>query len=250
MPAERSRTHTRPRRWTRLACLSAFAFCTAGAAFAHQVPSITLEADFARNRSFTLRINLDPRLVLSDEPTTLAPVPGAWYLERSPAEVAKIHEDCTAYLKKNVELVFGAEITPLPSLQVIPIDGAENTPLTPETPELHLLATGRGILPGSAKDFALRLGRESNSSVILLNKVEGREEPSLRVVFPGETSQTFELAGVRTLDEMLGQSAAPAPAASDAVLPWIIRGVVALLLLVTWLIFRNQWRAPLLRRHR
>jgi hypothetical protein len=80
--------------------------------------------------------------------------------------------------------------------------------------------------------------------------VEGQEEPSLRVIFPGEVSQPFELTGVRTLDDMLGQSSGPKDAPKDAVLPWMIRGVVALLLLVTWLIFRNQWRTPLLKRRR
>eukprot|EP01031_Cornospumella_fuschlensis_P020674 gene20674-25346_t len=101
----------------------------AGIVSAHQVPSMTVEADFAIARGFVLKINFDPRLFLSEQPTSLPPVPASWYQDQSEAERAKTHEDALAYLRKNLELQFGAETMALPELKLEPIDGADNTAL-------------------------------------------------------------------------------------------------------------------------
>ena len=55
---------------------------------AHQVPSLTVEALFSADRSYTLRINVDPRLFISDQPSSLPPVPIEWYRDQKPEELA------------------------------------------------------------------------------------------------------------------------------------------------------------------
>lgn len=232
----------------------AFGLCLASASLvsAHQVPSMTMEADFAVNRGFTLRINLDPRLFLSDEPTTLPPVPASWYREQTEAERTKTHEDALAYLGKNLTLQFGGETLPLPPLKIEVIDGADNTPFKPETAEVHLLASGRSVIPGSGGEFRVSLGREANVSLILLSRVEGQKDPVPRVVFPGETSQAFPLVGVKSLDDLVARFTESAKSESPPFSPWIMRGVILLALMVVWMLFLKKpaSRAPERRRNR
>ena len=60
-----------------------------GAAWAHVVPNMTVEADFAADGVYTLSINVDPRTFLAADPTTLPPVPGSWYREQTPEQLAR-----------------------------------------------------------------------------------------------------------------------------------------------------------------
>ena len=48
-----------------------FLIAAAVEAVAHQIPSLTVEAEFRTDRAFTLRVNVDPRLFLSDRPSEL-----------------------------------------------------------------------------------------------------------------------------------------------------------------------------------
>src|SRR5687768_5946868 len=91
-----------------IACLALSAV-----ARAHQVPNMTIEAEFAADGGFTLRINLDPRVFLSDQPTTLPPVPALWYQEQTPAQLEETRQMAKAYLDANVIIQFGAQAVPL-----------------------------------------------------------------------------------------------------------------------------------------
>jgi hypothetical protein len=51
---------------------------------AHQVPSLTIEANFTPEGQLTLSINLDPRLFLAEDPTTLPPIAAPWFRDQSP----------------------------------------------------------------------------------------------------------------------------------------------------------------------
>jgi hypothetical protein len=230
-----------PRRF--LSAFIIFASLSLGApiAPAHQVPNMTVEADFARNRSFELRINLDPRVVLSDQPTSLPPVPANWFFGLTETERTQMLEDVRGYLRKNVELVFGQETLSLPSLEITAIDGADNMPLRQETMEVHLLAAGKGIIPGSAAPFSVRVGKDANVSMILLNRMEGQGEPALRVIFPGETSQEFALTGVRPLDEMVGGGSKKGVEAFPFA-QLFMQGAILVALIVTWLVFKIRWQ--------
>ncbi|MDZ4290161.1 MAG: hypothetical protein U0984_19500 [Prosthecobacter sp.] len=201
---------------------------------------MTVETDFAINRGFTLKVNFDPRLFLSNQPTALPPVPGSWYREQSETERATTHENALAYLRKNLELRFGDEPMPLPQLKLEAIDGSDNTPLKPETAEVHLLATGRSVIPGSGSDFRLSLGRDANVSLILLSRIEGGKDASPRVVFPGETSQAFSLFGVKSLDEIVSRFSASGKSEPAPYSPWMMRAVIVVTLIVIWLLFMRK----------
>lgn len=165
-------------------------------AAAHQVPNITTEALFRRDGGFDLKISLDPRVFLSDQPTSLPPVPAEWFTSQSDAEVAETWTHAKSYLADNFHLRFGENETPLPEPAFQAMDGATNQPLSPETAEVHILATMEGRLPDTTAEtlaFEIAFGQNANTSLILLNSIDAKPERRPQVLFPGETSRPFAI---------------------------------------------------------
>jgi len=160
---------------------------------AHSVPSMTVEAIFNTDRSYLLRVNVDPRLFLSTKPTSLPPVEASWYRDQSPEQVKATAKSVTDYLVNALTSVFSGTPAPLPAITCQPMDGATNLPLSADSKEVHLLAEMHGQAPAAAGDFTLAIGKDANSSVILINSVDGKQERRPQVLFPGETSRPFPL---------------------------------------------------------
>jgi hypothetical protein len=163
-------------------------------ASAHQVPNMTIEADFDSKGQFAMMVNVDPRVILSDQPTSLPPVVAAWYLEQTPEQVKATFGKAAAYLKETVKLQFGSVVLPMPEVSWQAMDGTTNLPLTAETTEVHLLATINGTVPAGQGTFALGFGQAAQVSLILLLKNPSLTEPKVMVLFPGETSRPFSVA--------------------------------------------------------
>lgn len=203
---------------------------------AHQIPNITLEAMFAADRSYTLRVNLDPRVFLSAQPTSLPPVEAGWYLGQSETEQKETHLRATEYLRKNLGLRFGATDAEWPVIEITAIDGTTLEPLKPDTAETHLLAVAKSRLPGGGNAFELVFGPEANVSLILLNSEDGKPERRPQVLFPGESSRPYKLTAAPVL-------AAPPAVPPPAPTPRGFRFDDALLLLgLPVLVFAIAWR--------
>lgn len=158
---------------------------------AHTVPSMTVEAEFGTDHSYVLRINLDPRLFLSTNPTTLPPVEASWWREQSDEQKKASLQQALDYVQKALTVIFGGKAIALPAFSFQPMDGAANTPFTTETKEVHLLAETSG--KAEASEFEVALGKDANTSLILLNSYGGNVERRPQVLFPGETSRAFLL---------------------------------------------------------
>lgn len=220
------------------------ALCASPAIQAHQVPGMTMEADFTINRRYTLRINLDPRVFLSDQPTTLPPVAASWYRDQTPEQLKKTEQALMEYLRKNLELHFGINKVPIPDFEIVAIDGSTNEPITDDTQEVHLLATVQAEVQDSSRYFTVFLGREAHVSLILINSMEGQDERKPRVIFPGEFSEPFTLTGMYPPGfdpNAIAQASARKP--SEAHL-WIWRGCVALGLFLFYTFFLKKRRKP------
>lgn len=168
-------------------------FCLAAASQAHQVPNMTIEAVFDAAGTYEMKVNVDPRVFLSTQPTSLAPVVASWYLDQTPEQVQATLESARGYLEKNLKLTFGATTVPLPECAWQAMDGATNLPVQPETTEVHLLATLKGTVPPESGPFVLHFGAEAKVSLILLLSKSGQPEPKVQVIFPGETSRAYEV---------------------------------------------------------
>ena len=158
---------------------------------AHSVPSITLEAVFGADRGFEIRANIDPRLILSDNPTSLPPIEAAWYRDQSKEQLKDTFRRAGEYLRHTVTLQFGGKEMAWPEPSFQPMDGASNTSLNAETKEIHLLCTALGKAPGG--DFQIVLNKSANTSLILLNSFDGKSERRPQVVFAGEMTRPFAL---------------------------------------------------------
>jgi len=228
--------------------LAILALTLPGAAWAHVVPNMTVEADFAADGGYTLSINVDPRTFLAADPTTLPPVPGSWYREQTPEQIAATHEKAGEYLTRALGLLFGGQKTPLPNCAIQAIDGESNTPLTSETQEVHLLASAKGNVPTGAASFQIDFAKDANTTLILLPSHGGKAAPRPQVIFPGETSRAYPL---ETRAPAPNTRAAPAPA-SQPPAPLFSLGLVitvsvaVMLLIVGWRLlshYRHHHRA-------
>ncbi len=165
----------------------------AAGARAHTVPSMTIEAEFAADHTYVLRINLDPRLFLSTDPAKLPPVEASWWRDQTAEQRKATERKAADYVKRAITLLFAGKATELPVLTFTPMDGATNSAFTADTKEVHLLAEAHDKT--DAPDSQIALGREANTSLILLNSYAGNPERRPQVLFPGETSRVFVLRG-------------------------------------------------------
>ncbi len=210
----------------------------AGLAQAHVVPNMTIEADFATDRSYTLRINFDPRTFLAADPTTLPPVPGSWYREQTPEQIAATHGKALEYLSSALSVRFGGQAGTLPECEIQAIDGADNTPLKADTPEVHLLAVCKGQIPPAAATFQLDFAKDANTTLILLHSQAGKAELRPQVIFPGETSRFFQLVAVAP---PAAPTVRPPPPAASQLYLVITLAVVCILIIVGWQLL-NRYR--------
>lgn len=183
---------------------------------AHVVPNMTIEAEFTRDRHYRLRINLDPRVFLSDQPTSLPPITADWYLNQTDSQKQATHAQALEYLKENLGLTFDEQKVLLPNCEFLALDGATLEPVKEDTTETHLLATTSVEVPAGAKSFVLTFGRAANVSLILINSTEGVEERKPQVIFPGENSRPFILPEAPAVAQSVAASAGGKPSASKA----------------------------------
>lgn len=233
-----------PRRAVRSFGLLFLAF--ASVAGAHVVPSMTVEAEFQGDGGFGLKINVDPRTFLAPDPTTLPPVPASWYREQTPEQIAATHERARDYLAGVLGLLFDGKKVPLPACRIEAINGEDNTPLSEETLELHLLATATGQVPDSAANFQIDFSKAANTSLILVHSQAGKSALRPQVLFPGETSREFQLTQVER--KAAPQPAAPAKAAAPAsrLFLTVLISISVILVIVGWRLlgyYRHHHRA-------
>jgi hypothetical protein len=205
-----------------------------GSSEAHVVPNMTVEADFAADGTYTLRINVDPRTFLAPDPTTLPPVPGSWYREQTPEQIAATQGKARDYLSTALGLIFSGQKTPLPAGEIQAIDGEDKTPLNPDTQEVHLLATVKGSTPTGADNFQIDFSKDANTSLILLHSQAGSTEVRPQVIFPGETSRPFSIRALEKKPVAEPPPPPPATSESDSVWVAIVSGIAVILVIQGW----------------
>jgi hypothetical protein len=157
---------------------------------AHTVPNLVIEAEFKADHSYTLRVNFDPRLFLSEKPTSLPPVAASWWTEQTETQRADTQKQALDYLRRSYELLFSGTPLAETAYSVQPMDGADSMPLSATTTEVHLLATLSGKLPESAQDLVIKLHPSANAALVLLTSLEGEKKAARpQVLFTGESSR-------------------------------------------------------------
>lgn len=213
---------------------------------AHQVPNMTVEATFEPEGKFELKVNLDPRVFLSTNPTSLPPVSADWYLSQTEDQVQKTYVQAVEHLKKHLEVKFGGQAVPLPEASWQAMDGATNQPLTRETAEAHLLGTLRGVVPAGKGDFALGFAKEAVVSLILLLKTPEMPEPKVQVLFPGESSRAIAVptAAAAAVEAPPSSTVPPAVDQPLRAMGWIgwLAGIVVVVGISGWFLATRRKR--------
>jgi hypothetical protein len=208
-----------------LLILIAVIFC--GSLHAHTVPVVVIEAEFNANRQAVIKVNLDPRLFLSAQPTLLPPVPASWWFEQDVTAQESTRKAAAEYVQRTFAFTVGTAGVPA-EWKVEPIDSASAFPLGEASTETHLLVEHRGPLPTSAGDFKVAVGKECAVAVILLCSNAGDQERRPQSLFPGETSRPFVLPALPQTalksDSTPGQAQETWPGPLER-LGWLVRSV-------------------------
>jgi hypothetical protein len=190
-------------------------FLLAVRAEAHTVPSMVVEAEFTPEREVVLLVNLDPRLFLSDQPTSLPPVPASWWYQKNDAEREEALARAAAYVDAQLQFrVGGSDFRG--TWKVQPVDSTTVAPLAPASGEVHLLAEHRGPLPEIAGEFKLTVARTCGVATLLMNAMAGAEQRQPQAVFPGESSRGFALPPLAAAAANANASGTSPPSAPPA----------------------------------
>lgn len=163
-----------------------------GVTEAHTVPTLVVEVEFTAQRTATMKVNLDPRLFLTAEPTSLPPVPASWWFDQDEKAQTESRAKASEYVRRLLAFKVGDTLIPS-TWKVIPIDSASAFPLATSSAEVHLLAESTGPLPDAEGPFTLTVGKDCPVGLILVNSLEGLEERKPQSLFAGETSVGFPL---------------------------------------------------------
>jgi hypothetical protein len=170
-------------RFTLLALLS-----LACAASGHQIPSVQLELEITSGGPHTLRLNVDPRLVISQTPASVPPLPASWYLDQSTEQVAETHEKTIRYISEMFRFDYGTTTAPS-DWTVQPIDGLTNEALSSTTSEVHLLASCIRTPTSGIESLKIGLANEAAAALTIITLIDGKPSRRAQVLFPGETSK-------------------------------------------------------------
>jgi hypothetical protein len=174
----------------------AFAFTLAvtpfvSTAWAHQVPSLTLEADFTVEGAVTFSINLDPRLFLAEDPTTLPPIPAPWFRDQTEQARTQTLADALTYVQSALTFFFDEQKSAALTWEFVPIDGATGEPFSDTTAEVHFLAKCKTQCPANTITSSIRLEPAAKAAAVLLNSLNQQAERRPQILFPGESSRPF-----------------------------------------------------------
>ncbi len=160
----------------------------AGAANAHQVPSLGLDLEIINASTCRLKLDIDPRLFLSDKPATLPPVEAAWYRDLSPAKLDAAEASAAEFIRSRLVFKLG-EVSINPTWKFLAMDPSGNQPLSATSKEIHLLADATAAIPAGVSTFQLSLDPNSSAALTMLTTIDGEAQRRPQVIFPGEQSR-------------------------------------------------------------
>jgi len=160
----------------------------AGVAQGHQIPSIQLEVDIQNNGPHTLRLNIDPRLVISSTPASMPPVCAEWYREHTPEELIETSKKTIAYIGRTLQFAGTSDALTF-QWTVRPMDGVSNQPLSEGTTEVHLLAETSYKPSQGVSSLVVTLVNDAAAALTIITLTDGEVGQRPQVLFPGESSK-------------------------------------------------------------
>ncbi len=165
----------------------------AGSALGHQIPSIQLEIEMASNGPHTLRLNVDPRLIISTSPASMPPVGVEWYRDQTPDEQAETTSKAISYISRTIRFAYGSGVPGL-TWEITPMDGVSNQPLSDTTTEVHLLAVASHAPSAQESSLTVSLASHAAAALTIITLLDGEASQRAQVLFPGEASKPLTWA--------------------------------------------------------
>ncbi len=207
---------------------------------AHTVPTLVVETEFNAARQSEIRVNIDPRLFLSDKPTTLPPIEASWWLEQDDTARAKTMAEVIAYMEKTLDFRLG-DIALRGGWKVTAIDSASAFPLSANSAEVHLLAERKQPLPEVSGEFKVSVSDGCSVGVILLNSTEGKAERHPQSLFPGETGRGFKVPEMKPVAPLKHEEPSLEAGQEKAEVQLVSPSQLTLLLLLAAVLLGLQW---------
>lgn len=192
----------------------------AGTVQAHQIPSLGLEVEIQAGGLQVLRLNIDPRLFLSQAPATLPPIEASWYREQNPEQIRKTHDDAAAYLQRTLKFLYGPDTATKLEWSFQPMDGGSNQPLGETSTEVHLLGEAHYKPPAASTSLTVGLAADSAAALTILTVIDGKPGRRPQVLFPGETGKPISWAGAPAPQIVASAGEASQPSSSSIPSAW------------------------------
>lgn len=173
---------------------------------AHSIPETAVRGDFNRDGNTTISIEVNPR-IWEANPTDAPSTEFSALIKMGDAEKAELVRKAKEAIAKSVEFTFEPIGRIQPDFEFT--FGAEGGKmLKAQTDAVVLVGRWRTQVPAGITGWKIKSLPGHKISVLLNNRVDGKDHPRFCVLFPGETSFTLDLTGL--------QAAAPtAPSAGS-----------------------------------
>ena len=176
---------------------------------AHSIPEIPVHADFRRDGTVEVSIEINPRNWAAS-PAEAPSLEQKTWARFSPAQQDELIRQAAAYVARAVEFRF----EPLGRVQpefAFTFGAEDGKPLYKPEDAVVMVGRWKTTVPAGLTGWRIRSLPGHKVSVLFLNSVDGVPQPRVETLFPGEPSDTFALTGL-TAAPPTGDAAVGRPA--------------------------------------
>ena len=165
-----------------------------GVLAAHSIPEIPVHADFHRDGTVEVSIEINPRN-WATSPAEAPSLEQKTWAKFSPAQRDELIHQAAAYVARAVEFRF----EPLGRVQpefAFTFGAEDGKPLYKPEDAVVMVGRWKTTVPAGITGWRIRSLPGHKVSVLFLNSVDGAPQPRIETLFPGESSDTFALTGL------------------------------------------------------
>jgi hypothetical protein len=174
---------------------------------AHSIPEIPVHADFRRDGSVEVSIEINPRNWAAS-PAEAPSLEQKTWAKYSPAQQDELIRQAAAYVARAVEFRF----EPLGRVQpefVFTFGAEDGKPLYKPEDAVVMVGRWKTTVPAGITGWRIRSLPGHKVSVLFLSSVDGMPQPRIETLFPGESSDTFALTGLTAAPPVGGTAIGP-----------------------------------------
>jgi hypothetical protein len=159
-------------------------------AFANPEPDIPVRSHFNKDSSCIITVEVDPRC-FTDDPMHERYLMKVDLTYRSAADLQKLKDQAADAIQRWVRF----ELMPASTLKPeFTFTGQNQSPLAKADDPVVITASWKFQRPAGLIGWRVHATKEARYSIVVLNYLDGIEQPRSATLFPGETSFTLDLS--------------------------------------------------------